>query len=256
MSESERFEMFSSRCHNGRPGSAPVSSPLLTSLSICDQCDSPRSAGAEQFAASQGIAPIPEILHPEMEQEYLAWKQGSGTFAPVPNVENASASASASTSAPANPTASASASASARDHDTIGMLCRDSTGHFAAACTTSGLSFKLPGRVGDSPIVGAGLFVDGQVGSAVCTGVGEVALRTCAAFLAVELMRNGASAQEAAERVVDRMIKHPVHAAMKGDLQVGVLTLSLNGQHGAYSIRPGFTYALNATMHTATSKLS
>ncbi len=172
-----------------------------------------------------------------MEQEYRAWKQGSGTFAPVPNVENASATA------------------SARDHDTIGMLCRDSTGRFAAACTTSGLSFKLPGRVGDSPIVGAGLFVDGQVGSAVCTGVGEVALRTCAAFLAVELMRNGASAQEAAERVVDRMITHPAHAAM-GDLQVGVLTLAVNGQHGAFSIRPGFTFALNKAMNTAPSRLS
>jgi N4-(beta-N-acetylglucosaminyl)-L-asparaginase len=129
------------------------------------------------------------------------------------------------------------------------MLVLDSSGRLAASCTTSGLAFKLPGRVGDSPIIGAGLFVDGEVGSAVCTGLGEVPLRTMAAFLAVEAMRGGASPQQACEAAVGRMMKDP--AAASASCQVGVLALSRYGSYGAYALREGFTYALGSAKGNA-----
>ena len=122
------------------------------------------------------------------------------------------------------------------------MIVLDRDGRLAASCTTSGLAFKLPGRVGDSPVIGAGLFVDGGVGGAVCTGLGEVALRTMAAFLTVELMRAGATPQDACESAVERMMKDPATSA--ATCQVGVIALSRSGSYGAYSIRHGFTYAV------------
>ena len=127
-------------------------------------------------------------------------------------------------------------------HPSVCMLVLDARGMLAASCTTSGLAFKLPGRVGDSPVVGAGLFVDGDVGAAVCTGVGEVALRTMAAFLIVEMMRAGASPQQACEQAVARMMKD--HAAAADTCQVGVIALSRSGSHGAFAMRGGFTYAV------------
>jgi N4-(beta-N-acetylglucosaminyl)-L-asparaginase len=126
-------------------------------------------------------------------------------------------------------------------------VCRlvlDSSGRLAASCTTSGLAFKLPGRVGDSPVIGAGIFVDGDVGAAVCTGLGEVPLRTMAAFLAVEFMRAGALPQQACEAAVQRMLKDPATSAET--CQVGIIALSRGGVHGAFAIRDGFTYALGS----------
>jgi N4-(beta-N-acetylglucosaminyl)-L-asparaginase len=122
------------------------------------------------------------------------------------------------------------------------MLVLDNSGALAASCTTSGLAFKAPGRVGDSPVVGAGLFVDGSVGAAVCTGLGEVPLRTMAAFVAVEAMRFGALPQQACEAAVSRMMKDP--AAASASCQVGILAISRDGGHGAFALREGFTYAL------------
>jgi N4-(beta-N-acetylglucosaminyl)-L-asparaginase len=129
------------------------------------------------------------------------------------------------------------------------MLVLDGSGRLAASCTTSGLAFKLPGRIGDSPVIGAGLFVDGDIGAAVCTGLGEVPLRTLAAFLTVEAMRGGASPQQACEAAVARMMKDP--AAASASCQVGVLALSRGGSYGAYALREGFTYALGSAKGNA-----
>lgn len=177
--------------------------------------------GAEQFARANGIpVNLSAELHPETRAAWLQWRE-TQVFNPQANSENARC---------------------ALDHDTIGMLVLDCSGRLAASCTTSGLAFKMPGRVGDSPVIGAGLYVDGDVGAAVCTGLGEVALRTMAAFLTVECMRGGATPQQACESAVQRMMKDPATSAET--CQVGVLALSRGGNHGAFAIRDGFTYAL------------
>lgn len=126
------------------------------------------------------------------------------------------------------------------DHDTIGLIALDSNGNLSGACTTSGLRFKMRGRVGDSPIIGAGLYVDNEVGAAAATGNGEQVIRACSSFLMVEKMREGMSPQQACEIAIQRMLK------MNGsyDFQVGVIALSKKGEIGAASVRKGFQYAV------------
>ena len=118
--------------------------------------------GAEEFAYSKGFSKTP-LLTPAAKKRWKVWLQKS-EFTPEINVEN---------------------------HDTIGMLCLDAQGNLSGSCTTSGLAYKMKGRVGDSPIIGSGLFVDNQVGAATATGLGEAVIKTVGSFLIVELMRNG-----------------------------------------------------------------
>jgi N4-(beta-N-acetylglucosaminyl)-L-asparaginase len=130
------------------------------------------------------------------------------------------------------------------NHDTIGMLALDAAGNMSGACTTSGLAFKLHGRVGDSPVIGAGLFVDNEVGAATSTGVGEEVIRIVGSHLVVELMRQGLDAYAACKKAVERIVtRDPVKA--KG-LQVGFLAMKKDGSFGAYCIQPGFTYAVHS----------
>ncbi|TRZ66110.1 glycosylasparaginase [bacterium] len=133
-------------------------------------------------------------------------------------------------------------------HDTIGMIAIDNEGHISAACTTSGMAWKLHGRVGDSPIIGAGLYVDGEVGGAVSTGRGEECIRACGSFLIVELMRNGVSPIEACRKACERVYKLNLLSAKNRDhlYQVAFLALNVKGEYGAYSVRQGFQYALYA----------
>ena len=205
--------------------------------------------GAEQFAREQGVKFAPETpLHPDM---FAAWQQWlkEKKYAPQINRENASNNSAGTDSAPMMRRSQINQFGAAgntpiggeHNHDTIGMLTLDARGRLAASCTTSGMSYKMHGRVGDSPIIGAGLFVDGEVGAAVCTGVGEIAMRTVASFLVVEKMRGGATAQQACEETIARMIN------ITGDpkqVQVGLLALSRGGKVGAFAIQGGFTYAL------------
>lgn len=128
------------------------------------------------------------------------------------------------------------------NHDTIGLLALDAAGHLAGACSTSGLAFKMHGRVGDSPIPGAALFVDDAVGAACATGMGEEVMKTCGSFLIVELMRQGASPQEACEEAVARIVARHDDLA---EVQVGYLALDRRGRVGAYDIQPWFQYALS-----------
>ena len=127
------------------------------------------------------------------------------------------------------------------NHDTIGMLALDNQGNLSGACTTSGAAYKMQGRVGDSPIIGSGLYVDNEVGAATATGMGELVIKTVGCHLVVELMRQGASPAEACEEAVQRI------ARKLGDFkafQVGFLALNKNGEYGAHCIQPGFNYAV------------
>ena len=132
------------------------------------------------------------------------------------------------------------------NHDTIGMVAIDKYGHLSAACTTSGMAWKLHGRVGDSPIIGAGLYVDGKHGAAAATGRGEECIRACGSFLAVEMMRVGKTPQEACEIAAKRVIEMNLlsHHNRDHDYQVGFIAINVKGEYGAASVRTGFEYAL------------
>jgi isoaspartyl peptidase/L-asparaginase-like protein (Ntn-hydrolase superfamily) len=168
--------------------------------------------GAYQFALSEGFKRDDYVS----EDSQKAWKEWLKTsqYKPIINVEN---------------------------HDTIGLIAMDMSGDLAGACTTSGMAFKLRGRVGDSPVIGAGLYIDNEIGAATSSGLGEAVIRTCGSFLVVEMMRQGATPQEACEEAVRRIqLKHTNYR----DFQVGYLAVNKAGEIGAYAIHPGFTYSL------------
>ena len=203
--------------HLGKAGSVcflqNIMHPISVARMVMDKTPHVMLAGegAYRFAIDQGFEPV-DLLTPETRKEWEKWLETSN-YAPVINREN---------------------------HDTIGLICMDQNGDFGAACTTSGLGYKMHGRVGDSPIIGAGLFVDNEVGAATATGLGEVVMKTLGSFLIVELMRMGRSPQEACEEAVARIVaKNDV-----SDLQVGYLAINKKGETGAFAIHPGFNYAL------------
>ena len=166
--------------------------------------------GARQFALEMGF-PEEDLLTEKSKQEWLEWKKTS-KYKPVINIEN---------------------------HDTIGMLAIDARGDIAGACTTSGMAYKMAGRVGDSPIIGAGLYVDNEVGGATATGMGEEVVRTVGSFLIVELMRQGKTPQQACEEGVKRIIAKKENYR---DIQIGFIAVNKAGETGAYCIHPGFSY--------------
>lgn len=127
------------------------------------------------------------------------------------------------------------------NHDTIGMLAIDNNGNLSGACTTSGMAFKMHGRVGDSPIIGAGLYVDNEVGAATATGVGEEVIRICGSHTVVEAMRYGKSPAEACRVAVERMYK--MRKGKIEDKQIGFIAVSKSGEIGAFALKSGFTYA-------------
>lgn len=130
------------------------------------------------------------------------------------------------------------------NHDTITMLAIDKDGNISGACTTSGLRWKIHGRVGDSPIIGAGLYVDNEVGAAGATGVGETIMRTLGSFLIVEKMREGMSPQEACEFAVRRLIEKNKNI-MKEPYQAAFIAINKKGEFGAYAVREGFDYVVS-----------
>ena len=173
--------------------------------------------GALNFALSQGFKKE-NLLTSKAEKEWREWLK-TAKYKPIANIER---------------------------HDTIGMLAIDSQGNISGACTTSGLAYKMRGRVGDSPIIGAGLFVDNEIGGGCATGLGELVMRTCGSFLLVELMRQGHTPQEACEEAALRIVKKQSYK----DIQVGFLAVNKKGEYGAYSIQPGFNYTLSQQKRT------
>ncbi|KRA56358.1 N(4)-(beta-N-acetylglucosaminyl)-L-asparaginase [Caulobacter sp. Root655] len=187
-------------------------------------------AGALQFAQEQGF-PREDLLTPESRAAWEAWRKDA-KYQPKANSEVGDyGKTSGQLGTPGGK----------GNHDTIGMLALDAQGDLSGACTTSGMAWKLRGRVGDSPIVGAGLYVDNEVGAATSTGVGEEVIRNVGSFLVVELMRQGRSPQEACKEAVARILKKKPAAR---DIQVGFLAINKQGEVGAWAIQKGFTYAL------------
>ena len=123
-----------------------------------------------------------------------------------------------------------------RTTGTINILAVDKNSDIAGITTTSGLAWKIPGRVGDSPIIGAGLYLDNEVGAVAATGRGEEMIRSCGSFLGVELMRNGRSPQEACEDVCKRIIDIN-GGPSKVDFNDKIVALSKSGEVGCAAIR-------------------
>lgn len=173
--------------------------------------------GAYEFAISQGFKKE-NLLTAESEKEWKEWLKTS-EYKPIVNIEN---------------------------HDTIGMIAIDDKGNLSGACTTSGMAFKMHGRVGDSPIIGAGLYVDNEVGAATATGHGEEVIRTCGTHLVVELMRQGKNPQAACEEAVRRIHKFIIQRGKDPkDIQIGFIALNKQGEHGAFCLQKGFNYAVH-----------
>jgi len=122
------------------------------------------------------------------------------------------------------------------------MLALDNMGNLSGACTTSGMAFKMHGRVGDSPIIGAGLYIDNEIVGAISTGVGEEVIRNVGSFLVVELMRQGFSPENACKEAVMRIIKRKPE--ITNEIQVGLLALNKKGEYGAFAIQKGFSFAV------------
>tara|TARA_B100001142_G_scaffold175145_1_gene174809 strand:+ start:862 stop:1842 length:981 start_codon:yes stop_codon:yes gene_type:complete len=191
-----------------------IKHPISVARKIMDETPHVMLAGegALKFALEKGF-PKENLLTEKAEKRWKEWLKES-EYKPIINVEN---------------------------HDTIGLLALDKNGDISGACTTSGLSWKMHGRVGDSPVIGAGMFVDNEVGGCCATGVGEAVLKTLGSFLIVELMRQGASPQEACEEGIARIVKNQNYK----DMQIGYLAINKKGEHGAYAVHPWFNYALH-----------
>ncbi len=190
--------------------------------------------GAYNFAITNGFQP--DILHSEASiRKYTEWKQGRYGRSQEFHTDEYKVKK-----------ASGLGINDDGNHDTIAMVAIDRDGHISASCTTSGTAWKLHGRVGDSPMIGAGLYVDGTVGGAASTGRGEECVRACGSFLVVEMMRNGMSPQEACEYAVKRVIRLNLlsHHNRDHDYQVGFIAVNIKGEYGAASVRQGFEYAL------------
>lgn len=190
--------------------------------------------GAQQFALANGFKKE-NLLTPASEKAWKEWLKTS-KYQPVINIEN---SQSYNYNKQTDPMPGG-----IDNHDTIGMLAIDRQGRMSGACTTSGLAYKMQGRVGDSPIIGAGLYVDPEVGAATATGVGEEVIRIVGAHLIVELMRQGRKPEAACKEAVQRIIKR--NPAKAKEIQVGFLALSKSGEVGAYALQKGFTYAVKS----------
>ncbi|MFP6720138.1 MAG: N(4)-(beta-N-acetylglucosaminyl)-L-asparaginase [Candidatus Poribacteria bacterium] len=126
-------------------------------------------------------------------------------------------------------------------HDTITLLALDKNGDIAGGCSTSGWGYKLPGRVGDSPIIGGGLYVDNQVGAAGCTGKGENCMRYCSSFMVVEFMRSGLDPQSACIAAIKRIASTD---PLGLNLEIYFIALDKRGNYGAAGAGKGFQYAV------------
>lgn len=201
--------------------------------------------GAQMFALQQGFTLEPQKLSDEAAKEYKKWLDKS-EYKPQINIEQKQGNLQDKGQIAAAPNR---LSNGAFNHDTIGMLAIDANGNLSGSCTTSGMAFKMRGRVGDSPIIGAGLFVDNEVGAAVSTGLGEEVIKVCGTHLVVELMRQGYSPENACKEAVRRIVKHNGEKKSK-EIQVGFLALNKKGEYGAYCIQSGFSFAVcNSDSH-------
>ncbi|MBL7703496.1 MAG: N(4)-(beta-N-acetylglucosaminyl)-L-asparaginase [Ferruginibacter sp.] len=191
-------------------------------------------AGAQQFALENGFTLESGELSESAKKAYAEWLKTS-EYKPVINIENKKQN---------GPFAPAFFNDGTPNHDTMGLVAMDSFGNLSGAVTTSGMAYKLHGRVGDSPIIGAGLFVDNEVGAATSSGTGEEVIRICGTHLVVEFMRQGNSPEMACKKAVQRIVNRD--KAKAKTLQVGFLAMNKKGQYGAYAIQKGFVFSVKS----------
>ncbi len=188
--------------------------------------------GALDFALANGFKKE-NLLTPDSEKAWKEWLK-KANYNPIINIENKKI----------NEPVAGAFPGSIDNHDTLGILALDSMGHLSGGCTTSGMAFKMHGRVGDSPVIGAGLFVDGEIGAATSTGVGEEVIRCVGSHLVVEYMRQGNSPYDACKKVVERIAKRDIEKAKT--IQIGFLAIDKFGNHGAFALQKGFSYAIRS----------
>ncbi|MBL7739351.1 MAG: N(4)-(beta-N-acetylglucosaminyl)-L-asparaginase [Chitinophagaceae bacterium] len=191
-------------------------------------------SGAQQFAIAEGFTLEEQKLSPSAQEAYDNWLKKS-EYKPVINIEN---------KGDHGPSAPVRFESGEWNHDTIGMVAMDIKGNLSGSCTTSGMGFKMRGRLGDSPIIGAGLFVDNEAGACTATGQGEDVIRVAGSHTVVELMRQGLSPEAACKKAVERIIRIKKEKAK--DIQVAFLALNKKGEVGAFAIHKGFSYAIKA----------
>jgi N4-(beta-N-acetylglucosaminyl)-L-asparaginase len=191
-------------------------------------------SGAQQFAVAEGFPLEEQKLSEEARRAYEDWLKRS-EYKPIINIENKQGH---------GPYNIQDLDGGANNHDTIGMIAIDSKGNLSGSCTTSGMGFKMRGRLGDSPIIGAGLFVDNEVGAATATGQGEDVIRIAGSHTVVELMRQGLSPAEACKQAVSRILR------IKGDkakaIQIGFIAINKKGEYGGYGLQKGFSFAVKS----------
>lgn len=188
-------------------------------------------SGAQQFAVAEGFPLEEQKLSPDAQKAYTEWLKNS-EYKPIINIENKGH----------GPFAPTQFENGEWNHDTIGMVAMDANGNLSGSCTTSGMGFKMRGRLGDSPIIGAGLFVDNEVGACTATGQGEDVIRIAGSHTVVELMRQGLSPEAACRAAVNRLIR--IKGEKAKEIQVAFIALNKKGQVGAYAIQKGFSYAV------------
>jgi len=189
-------------------------------------------SGAQQFAIEEGFPLEEQKLSASAKQAYENWLKKS-EYKPVPNIENKKQN---------GPFAPSQLEDGQWNHDTIGMVAMDANGNLSGSCTTSGMGFKMRGRIGDSPIIGSGLYVDNEVGAVTATGQGEDVIRICGSHTVVEYMRQGLQPEQACKKAVERIAK--IKGPKAKDIQVGFIAISKKGKIGAYALQKGFTYAV------------
>lgn len=189
--------------------------------------------GAQQFAVQEGFTLEDQKLSPDAQTNYDKWLKQSIYKSPSINIESKGEH---------GPFAPHQLENGEWNHDTIGMLAMDAKGNLSGSCTTSGAGFKMRGRVGDAPIIGAGLFVDNEVGACTATGQGEDVIRVAGSHTVVELMRQGLSPEQACKKTIERIAKIKGKKAV--DIQVAFLAINNRGEVGSYALHKGFSYAI------------
>lgn len=194
--------------------------------------------GAYQFAIANGFKPESGELSDDAKNQYEKWLETS-EYKPIINIEQQQSQQPLPKHA-----APAKLENGEPNHDTMGLVALDNNGDLSGGCTTSGMGFKMHGRVGDSPIIGSGLYVDNEVGAATSSGQGEEVIRICGTHLVVEYMRMGKSPEDACKLAVERLIR--INPEKAKTYQVGFLALNKQGEYGAYAVQPGFSFSVTA----------
>lgn len=227
--------------HKGRCGSVMalehIKHPILVAKAVMEKTPHVQLVGdgALRFALSLGMKKE-NLLTPESEETWRAWLKNAN-YDPMDTLKEFEKSMKKDEEPIPWPSP-------ILNHDTIGMVALDKEGNLGGACSTSGMAFKMNGRVGDSPIIGAGLFVDNEVGAASATGVGEEVVKICGAHTIIEAMRNGMNPDDACKEAIRRIVKN--NGASADKVQVGFLAINKQGEHGGFAIQKNFTYCVTS----------